>query len=200
MADGVWDATQWWAPILIAVAALGFTVLSFWWMNWRVGRLLVTAPRTYAGTTQQDKLILLFPFVFYNTGPVPHVVRDLRVRFRDEPNGVPLSFQRVRSGVSPSHSSLVDLSAAFPVPGNEVVRMFCEFERSPVSRAMDVGSHPLILEVLTDRSNSWQTLLAFDLNVNGAPPRPTCRDPLSHKPIDLVTPRARGRGRGRRER
>jgi hypothetical protein len=68
-------------------------------------------PASYAATTQNGKLILLFPFVFYNAGPVPYVVRDLRLRFRDEPDGPPLSFQRVRSGISPSHSNLKELSA-----------------------------------------------------------------------------------------
>jgi hypothetical protein len=102
----------------------------------RTGRLIVPGvPASYAATTQNGKLILLFPFVFYNAGPVPYVVRDLRLRFRDEPDGPPLSFQRVRSGISPSHSNLKELSAAFPVRGNEAVRMFCEFERTPVGRA-----------------------------------------------------------------
>lgn len=162
-----WEAAWDWAPILVAVAALAFAIGSFWWMNGRTGRLTVTgAPASYAATTQSGRLILLFPFVFYNSGPVPYVVRNLRLRFRDEPNGIPLSFQRVRSGISPSHAKLEDLSAAFPVRGNEAVRMFCEFERSPVGRAMTAGLHPLLLEGLTDKGDDWRPLLAFDLNVN----------------------------------
>jgi hypothetical protein len=124
----------------VALAALGFTVGSFWWMNWRVGSLTVPgAPSSFAGTTQNGRLILLFPLVFYNSGPVPYVVRDLRLRFGDEPDGPPLSYHRVRSGISPSHSELEDLSAAFPVGGNEAVRMFCEFERTPIGREMSAG-------------------------------------------------------------
>jgi hypothetical protein len=97
---------------------------------------------------------------------VPYVVRDLRLRFRDEPDGAPLGFQRIRSGVNPSdHPEPVDLAAAFPVPGNEVVRLFCEFERRPVDRTMTVGTHPLVLEALTDKATGWQVLLEFDLYV-----------------------------------
>lgn len=162
-----WDAARVWVPILVGVAALAFTIGSFWWMNWRVGKLTVpAAPRSYAGTTQNGKLILVFPFVFYNSGPVPYVVRDLRLRFRDEADGIPLSFQRVRSGVSPTHAKLEDLSAAFPVRGNEAVRVFCEFERAPVGRSMKAISHPLVLEALTDKNEVWQSLLSFDLAVN----------------------------------
>jgi hypothetical protein len=163
VSEAAWD----WAPILVAVAALAFTVGSFWWLYGRTGRLTVPgAPASYAATTQNGRLILLFPFVFYNSGPVPYVVRDLRLRFRDEPDDPPLSFQRVRSGISPSPSNLEELSAAFPVRGNEAVRMFCEFERTPVGRAMKVGRHPLLLEALTDKSDDWRQLLVFDLNVD----------------------------------
>src|SRR5437867_1652885 len=96
-----------WTAAVIAALALAFTIGSFWWMNWRRGSLTVTAPGSFAATTQQDRLILLLPFVFYNDGPVPYVVRDLRLLISDEPEGMPLTFQRVRSGVSPSHSRLI---------------------------------------------------------------------------------------------
>lgn len=161
------EAARDWAPILVALAALTFTIVSFWWMNGRTGRLTVPGPPvSYAATTQNGRLILLFPFVFYNSGPIPYVVRDLRLRFRDESDGMPVSFQRVRSGISPSHSKLVDLSAAFPVRGNQAVRVFCEFERTPIGRAMKAGRHPLLLEALTDKGDDWRQLLVFDLNVN----------------------------------
>lgn len=157
-----------WAPILVALAALAFTIFSFWWMNWRTGDIIVAPPSTYAGHTQGGKLSLLFPLVFFNTGPVPQVVRDLRLRFADEPNGAPLDFERVRTGVSPSDAELVDLAAAFPVPGNEMVRLFCEFDRRPAGRTMAAGPHPLLLEALTDKRSGWQMLLEFTLNVDDA--------------------------------
>jgi hypothetical protein len=157
-----------WAPTIIAVAALGFTIGSFWWLNARVGRLTVAGvPMSYAATTERDRLILLFPLVFNNTGPVPYVVRDLRLRFHDEPDGVPLAFERVRTGISPSHAELEDLGAAFPVRGREAVRMFCEFQRNPTGRSMTAGTHPLVLEALTDKDDDWHVLLEFTLHVDG---------------------------------
>ncbi len=127
----------------------------------------MTTPGSYAATTQADKLILLLPLVLYNDGPVPYVVRDLRLRFADEPGGAPLYFQRTRSGVSPGHHpELLDLGAAFPVPGNGTVRLFCEFERRPSARQVDAKRHPLVLEALTNRDDSWRVLLRFDLDVD----------------------------------
>jgi hypothetical protein len=155
-----------WTPIVIAVAALVFTIGSFWWMNARTGRLIVTAPRSYAITTQENRLILLLPLVFYNSGPVPYVVRDLRVRFGDEPSGPATAFHRVRGGVSPTHHPTPELSAAFPVPGRTAVRMFCEFERIPVGRAMDSRAHPLVVDGLTDKNDQWRPLTGFDLHVS----------------------------------
>jgi hypothetical protein len=155
-----------WAPTVIAAAALFFTIGSFWWMNARIGHLIIVAPRSYAITTQNDRLILLLPLVFYNSGPVAYVVRDLRVRFSDEPTEVALAFHRVRGGVSPSHHPTPELSAAFPVAGRAAVRMFCEFERRPVGRSIAAGAHPLLVEGLTDKAGGWRELVAFDLNVS----------------------------------
>lgn len=170
-----------WAPILIAIAALAFTVFSFWWMHWRVGQLAVTDPSTYAATAQAGKLTLLFPLVFFNKGPVPHVVRNLRMRFADEPNDVPLDFQLIRGGVSPSHHPQpVDLAAPFPVPGNDVVRLFCEFVRKPGGRTMAAGAHPLVLEAITDKEPDWHTVLEFTLNVNDAAEEQMTRAFIAH--------------------
>jgi hypothetical protein len=177
-----WDEAREWAPIIVALAALGFTVGSFWWINARTGRLIVPgAPASYAAATNGDRLILLFPFTFYNSGPVPFVVRDLRLRFRDEREGRPLDFERVRSGISPSHSELEDLAAGFPVRGNEAVRMFCEFQRAPVGRPMTAGRHPLALDALTDKSHEWRLLLEFDLYVDANAEAVIPRNFVSHR-------------------
>jgi hypothetical protein len=91
-----------WAPVTVAVCALLFTVGSFWWLYLRRGKLVVTAPQTYAAFLDERRLILLFPLVFHNTGARDYVVRDLRVRFGDESVGVPLDWERVRGGVDAS--------------------------------------------------------------------------------------------------
>lgn len=123
-----------WPPVVISTAALLFTVASFWWIHWRRGKLLAAAPRTYAAAASTDKMILLFPFVFHNTGPRAYVVRDLRLRFTDEPDGRPMNWERVRERIQAPE---MRFAAGFPVAGGAAIQMFCEFERRPPSRSMD---------------------------------------------------------------
>jgi hypothetical protein len=165
VADASW--LREWAPVTVAVCALLFTIGSFWWLYGRRGRLMVTAPQTYAAAWREDKLILLLPLVFYNTGARDYVVTDLRIRFGDEPVGIPLEWERVRSAMNPSGSPELELAAAFPVPGRSAVQLFAEFEREPGNRPIEAREHPLVLETLTDKDEYWHPLLRFDLQVSG---------------------------------
>lgn len=155
-----------WPPVIISTAALLFTVASFWWLHGRRGKLQVSAPQTYAAYAPADKMSLLFPFVFYNTGPLAYVVRDLRLRFTDEPDGRPMDWERTRTSILPEESSGKQLAAAFPVPGGAAVRVFCEFDRRPPGRVMDARAHPLLLEALTGTSDEWRSLAEFELHVS----------------------------------
>lgn len=159
------DGIQW-PPVIISTSAVLFTVASFWWLHWRRGKLQVAAPQTYAAGVGAGKISLLFPFVFYNTGPRAYVVRDLRLRFLDEPDGRPMDWERVRDAIQPSESPGLELAAAFPVPGGAAVRVFCEFDRRPPGRTMDSRAHPLVLEALIGTSADWRSLLAFKLHVS----------------------------------
>lgn len=157
-----------WAPIVVAVAALLFTVASFWWLNARRGRLEMKPPQTYAALWKADRMILLFPFAFYNTGARDYVVRDMRIRFADESVGIPLEWERCRAGVNPSDNPGMELAAPFVVPGRSAVRVFAEFERKPGDRGQpEARPYTLRLEGLTDREDDWHTLLTFDLTIRG---------------------------------
>ena len=58
------------AALLISTFALFFTIFSFWWMNWRKGKIIVGPPRSFAATSkgENDQLVVQLPFVFYNEG------------------------------------------------------------------------------------------------------------------------------------
>lgn len=155
------------ATIAVAIAALLFTVFSFWWIYARRGKITVATPTVYRGTTQQNSIILLFPLVFYNTGPQDLVLRDLRLRFVDEPEGAPLLYERVRPGVTVGvEDEPAELSSAFPVPGRTGVKLFCEFQRTPAGRQLVVGTYPLVLEALIGKHEKWRLLHTFDFHVN----------------------------------
>ncbi len=81
------------AALTISILALLFTVFSFWWMSWRTGKLHVWSPPTYAAYGSQDgPTVLEFPLVFFNDGPTPLIVNNLRLLFLHETQPRPLDF------------------------------------------------------------------------------------------------------------
>lgn len=72
------------AALFVATLAFFFAVGSFWWMHWRTGNLQVSDPRTYGASRTDEKMLFWFPFVFFNDGPTPIVVQNLRVVFVGE--------------------------------------------------------------------------------------------------------------------
>ena len=64
------------ASLLISFFALFFTIFSFWWMNWRKGKIIVGPPRSFAATSKSEDglLIVQLPLVFYNDGAASQVI------------------------------------------------------------------------------------------------------------------------------
>lgn len=69
--------------VIVAMCALAFTVLSFWWLNARQGRLKSYAPHTFAAAVTPEKTLVRLPVILFNTGPKPIVVQNLRLAFLD---------------------------------------------------------------------------------------------------------------------
>src|ERR1700751_3409782 len=79
--------------LAVSSTSLIWAILSFWWMHWRTGELTVGSPRSYAAHGSNDRqLVLRIPLVFFNTGPTPIVVSDLRLIFEHEDEKRPLAF------------------------------------------------------------------------------------------------------------
>jgi hypothetical protein len=70
------------AAYLLSSLALLFTIFSFWWMNWRRGRLIVGNPHSFAAVSkgENDLVVVQLPLVFYNDGAAAHVVQSLRLQ------------------------------------------------------------------------------------------------------------------------
>lgn len=119
--------------LIISILALIFTVLSFWWMNWRTGHLHVSGPRSYAAKGALDgRLILRFPFVFFNDGPMPIIIQNLRLIFVEENDGRPLKFAATVKKIRTSDEDQErDFAVQFPVRGREALPLICEFQRNP---------------------------------------------------------------------
>ncbi|EPT2926964.1 hypothetical protein ACVQAZ_004253 [Vibrio vulnificus] len=78
--------------LLVSLLALFFTILSFWWMNWRKGKLNCgpvnalysgTATENSADIGQQKIQVLGVPLILWNSGARPLVVSQLRAKQSD---------------------------------------------------------------------------------------------------------------------
>jgi hypothetical protein len=52
--------------LVISIFALLFTIFSFWWMNWRKGKLIIGPPRSFALAAQgkEGLLLIRIPLIF----------------------------------------------------------------------------------------------------------------------------------------
>lgn len=153
------------SPFVISILALLFTVFSFWWMNWRTGNLSVGPPRTYAAIGSLDRqMILEFPLVFFNDGPTPIIVQNLRLVFAGERGSSPLVFVATvgKLGTDQGRS----FATQFPVRGREAMLLICEFQREPGGLVFEARSYPLELQAQTGNRKLWKSICRFTLNVS----------------------------------
>ncbi|MFS8104190.1 hypothetical protein LFM09_44475 [Lentzea alba] len=64
---------------VISVAALIFTLASFWWIQVRRGRLRVETGPVFSGAITSNKIVLNVPLVFHNPAPASLVVADIKL-------------------------------------------------------------------------------------------------------------------------
>lgn len=104
--------------VIVAACALAFTVASFWWLNARRGKLRSFEPHTFAGVFSEPAMLLLrFPLVLHNTGPVPLIVQNLRLRFPNEGVALPLPWRTSRVQLKPDEEDGAQMPSVFVVPG-----------------------------------------------------------------------------------
>jgi hypothetical protein len=160
------------ASMLIALAALAFTIGSFWWMNVRRGRLrLVGEPRSFAISTSGG-LHLTIPLSFHNSGPTPAWATNLRLNYKTPglPPSVP--FVATRSGVRPQSGEDRALATQAVLAGRESRVICCEFITRPFECQIpeaEVKAQLEVYEVRTWGRARWRTLgevpLRFTSNV-----------------------------------
>ena len=159
------ESTSGSSTVWISFIALGFTVYSFYWMNWRPGKLKTTAPRAFScyadGSTD---LLLMFPFVFIATGAKSIVVQDLRLSFPDEPNSIlPLEWRMERPGIQARSSDPNNPPSAFVIEPKAAQNHVIEFGGAFPGFKLDKKTYRVKMEVFTDEETNWKKLIEFDL-------------------------------------
>ena len=150
---------------LISLIALSFTIYSFWWMNWRRGKLRVSPPRIFgAYCSQKSKLVLHIPFLFFNDGPKPIIVNNLRLIFEDETVFNPITFVSTLNSVGDTNNKA--FSSQFYIKGKECCTLVCEFQRIPGNLVFMRNEHWFQLQGQLNNNVEWKLLLRFHLLFN----------------------------------
>jgi len=150
--------------LVISILALLFTVFSFWWMNWREGRLIVGPPRAFAATAQPGDglLIVQLPLVFYNSGALALVVENLRLTLEHTEGHSPiLYFNNTLANLSSNEDR--QWARQFAVEARSSFSTIFVFQRRPGNFHFIAGTCRAKLEGKLSRSTKWRTLLTFDL-------------------------------------
>lgn len=157
--DG-WDPSS-----FIAACALVFTVASFWWLNYRRGRLRVYEPHSFAAAIDGSRVLFLrFPLVFENTGAAPIVVADLQMRFPDVPTSIlPLPWRTTRTQIKLSPDDDPQLPAVFTVAGRTAERHFIEFGGPFPGFQLEAKDYKVTIDARLGHKRDWQTAVTLTL-------------------------------------
>ena len=157
------------APLIVAVAALAFTVASFWWLNARRGRLVAAALDAYAVGNPPDDLMLRLPLAIHNTGAKALVVGNLRCRFPDS-DAPDQPWRTTRKILGTGPGDVEDDATPFPVEGRHAVPKVIEFGDRSTAVKLSPRTYRVLIEVdhtlAGSAGTTWRKLVEFDLHVD----------------------------------
>lgn len=151
---------------VVAAGALIFTVASFWWLNARRGRLKSFEPHTFSCGMDPWKVRLRLPLVVYNTGAIPIIVQNLRLRLRfpEEPDSTqPLPWVASLSQIKPEKGEARDFPAVLSISGRAASQMFVEFGAPSLGFTLEARGYPVQVDAKLGHKKEWQSLLTFTL-------------------------------------
>lgn len=153
--------------LLISIFALLFTVASFWRMNWRRGNLRVSGPRSFQAVGSEDgKVVVILPLVFYNDGAAPMIIENLRLILLWEKEGIPLAFNStIETLAYEAEKRQRKFATGLVVRGGEARLEICEFRRNPGHLLFEAKSYPMELQARLGHRQTWGRLHRFSLNV-----------------------------------
>jgi hypothetical protein len=129
-----------------------------------IGHLAGFEPQTFSAVITPDQFRLVLPLVFQNTGAVPIVIQNLRMRFVDEDNSASLGWVTTRRAVRPRTDDW-EFPAVFPVAGGTACQIFAEFKAASLGFALKARDYRVAVEAKLGHKWDWDTVLQFTLHV-----------------------------------
>jgi|SRR3990172_6181038 len=150
---------------LISSLALFFTIFSFWWMNWRRGKLEISNIRTYVAASKDGKIIIELPIILFNSGARPILVENLRLNLYGHDNDrYCLDFIATVNKLGTDENRA--FATPFAVHGGKAIELICEFQCKSQKFGFYEGSFELELEGLLGHKVGWRRLRKFILNIS----------------------------------
>jgi hypothetical protein len=149
--------------IAISICALLFTVTSFWWMNWRKGKLHTGRPSRYSITNGSGCLLIQVPLTFFNDGPTPIIVTDLRLDFVAPDMGGHLKWEAFSTALRSGERTF---ATPFPVRGREALLQICEFQRRPGGIKFETRPYNMQVMALLNDDREWKPICTFTIQLD----------------------------------
>ena len=108
-------------------------------------------------------MILCFPFVFYNNGPLPFIIQNLQVVFVDETPQIPMAFIATVPQLEKDEGRTY--ATPFPIRAREAISIICECQRSLGGFIFESQKYNLELQARLNDSKEWKAMLRFQLNL-----------------------------------
>src|SRR5690606_35792751 len=151
--------------LLVAVAALLFSIASFWWLQARRGKLQMSGIPAFSGYIAHDgRIALRLPILLYNTGARTRVVDELRlvVPSWNHPVG---DWQTFHSTLEPRSGSTDrdDFAGPYAIDGRRAVMRFVKFTHPMRDRLPEPTGTPCIVEARLDGSTAWEQIASLTI-------------------------------------
>lgn len=166
-------------PVVISVAALIFTLASFWWIQVRRGRLRVETGPVFSGAITSNKIVFNVPLVFHNPAPASLVVADIKLHLSgggDESSpdrkALPkrMFWIAFHGSVYPESDKHRQFAMPFAVEGRKSVERVIEFQWDNPETQLEDGPYTANVEVLVLpqrwRQRRWRTTCTYPLRTD----------------------------------
>ena len=151
--------------LVVSVAALLFTVASFWWLQARRGKLTMSGIPAFAAHVGNDRrLAIRLPIPLYNTGARTRLVDELRLVFPSWDDGQ-AQWQTFHPTLKPQSGDgdTDDFAGPYPIDGRRAAMRFIKFTYSFGLMLPEPRDTLCRVEARLDGSSAWTVVGSFTL-------------------------------------